>query len=152
MCLYIQSVSEEGHIQVLSPALAPGNTVRPSSSDIRFHMVQANHIKGRPLVNQTTGMRHGYGRLLAAANDEPFHGTPGKIALSVFLFLAAGLCEIGGGWLIWHALRGGLVPPPERWWQSPTALLYIAAGGVTLVGYGYAPFLPPSLPVPLLTA
>jgi len=30
-----------------------------------------------------------------------------KIVSSVFLFLVAGLCEIGGGWLIWQWLREG---------------------------------------------
>ena len=29
------------------------------------------------------------------------------IAKSTGLFLAAGLCEIGGGYLIWQWLRGG---------------------------------------------
>ena len=30
-----------------------------------------------------------------------------KIVSSVFLFLVAGLCEIGGGWLVWQWLREG---------------------------------------------
>ena len=30
-----------------------------------------------------------------------------KVVSSVFLFLVAGLCEIGGGWLIWQWLREG---------------------------------------------
>jgi len=83
-------------------------------------------------------MEDRYRELLSTAKNDSFHWTPSKIALSVFLFLAAGLCEIGGGWLVWHALRGGLVPPPQKWWQSPKAPLYAAAGSVTLVGYGCA--------------
>ena len=78
-------------------------------------------------------------RLLLDTQDEAFHWTAPKIVLSVFLFLAAGVCEIGGGWLIWHSLRGKLLPEPQRWWQSPKAYLYVVAGGVTLVGYGYDP-------------
>ena len=78
-------------------------------------------------------------RLLLDTKDEAFHWTAPKIVLSVFLFLAAGVCEIGGGWLIWHALRGKLLPEPQKWWQSPKAYLYVVAGGVTLVGYGYDP-------------
>ncbi len=30
-----------------------------------------------------------------------------QIPYSVFLFLVAGLCEIGGGWLVWQWLREG---------------------------------------------
>jgi len=30
-----------------------------------------------------------------------------KILISVILFIAAGLCEIGGGWLMWQWLREG---------------------------------------------
>jgi len=88
-------------------------------------------------------MEDRYRELLSTAKNDSFHWTPSKIALSVFLFLAAGLCEIGGGWLVWHALRGGLVPPPQKWWQSPKAPLYAAAGSVTLVGYGFLPTLQP---------
>jgi hypothetical protein len=29
------------------------------------------------------------------------------VANSLFLFLLAGLCEIGGGWLVWQWLREG---------------------------------------------
>lgn len=31
--------------------------------------------------------------------------TPATVALSCFLFVAAGVCEVGGGWLVWKALR-----------------------------------------------
>jgi drug/metabolite transporter superfamily protein YnfA len=33
---------------------------------------------------------------------EEFKWTVGKVFLSLFLFLAAGLAEIGGGWLVWQ--------------------------------------------------
>ena len=50
-----------------------------------------------------------------------------KILSSVFLFMMAGLCEIGGGYLVWQAIRGG-----KGWFA---ALL----GGLALVLYGIIP-------------
>lgn len=49
----------------------------------------------------------------------------------VLLFLAAGLAEIGGGWLVWQWLREG------RPW--PVGLL----GGLVLVAYGVIPTFQP---------
>ena len=48
---------------------------------------------------------------------------------SVVLFVLAGLCEIGGGWLIWKWLRDGR----PAWWGL--------AGGLALVLYGVLPTL-----------
>jgi drug/metabolite transporter superfamily protein YnfA len=31
--------------------------------------------------------------------------TVGEVALSVVLFIVAGLLEIGGGWLVWQTIR-----------------------------------------------
>ncbi len=50
-----------------------------------------------------------------------------NVIRSVGLFVAAGLAEIGGGYLIWRWLREG------AWW--PVGL----AGAVVLVGYGIIP-------------
>ncbi len=50
-----------------------------------------------------------------------------KIAQSVVLFVLAGLCEIGGGYLVWQAIRGG-----KGW---PIGIL----GGLVLVLYGIIP-------------
>lgn len=51
---------------------------------------------------------------------------------SAFLFLVAGLAEIGGGYLVWRAIRNG-------------ASLWVAvAGAVLLVAYGVIPTLQPS--------
>src|SRR5262245_18453895 len=51
----------------------------------------------------------------------------GAIARSVCIFIAAGICEIGGGYLVW------------RWWREgagwPAGLL----GSLTLVLYGFLP-------------
>ena len=81
-------------------------------------------------------------RLLASADgssEQSFRWTATKVILSIFLFLAAGLCEIGGGWLVWQAVRGKFKPVESRWWQSPRAVGSAVAGSVILVGYGFLP-------------
>ena len=50
-----------------------------------------------------------------------------RFALSVLLFAAAGLCEIGGGWLVWQFWREG------RGWA------FGAAGAAALLLYGVIP-------------
>jgi small multidrug resistance family-3 protein len=55
-----------------------------------------------------------------------------EIAKSVFLFLVAGLCEIGGGYLVWLWLREG------------KNLLLGVMGGIVLVLYGVIPTLQPA--------
>ena len=47
-----------------------------------------------------------------------------KILLSVGIFVLAGLCEIGGGYLVWLWLRDG-----KSWWMG-------LLGGVILMAYG----------------
>jgi small multidrug resistance family-3 protein len=54
---------------------------------------------------------------------------PSLLVRSLSLFVLAGLCEIGGGWLIWKWLRDGR----PGWW----GLL----GGAILVLYGIVPTL-----------
>jgi small multidrug resistance family-3 protein len=46
------------------------------------------------------------------------------ILKSIFLFILAGLCEIGGGYLIWLTLREN-----KPWWVG-------AIGSLILIGYG----------------
>ena len=46
------------------------------------------------------------------------------ILKSVSIFILAGLCEIGGGYLVWLTLREG-----KPWWVG-------TLGGLILVGYG----------------
>jgi drug/metabolite transporter superfamily protein YnfA len=54
------------------------------------------------------------------------------VILQVYgLFLLAGLAEIGGGWLIWQALRES-----KQWWWA-------LCGSVVLVAYGFIPTLQP---------
>ena len=55
-----------------------------------------------------------------------------KIVSSVFLFLAAGLCEIGGGWLVWQWLREG------------RNLSWGLIGAFVLILYGIIPTLQPA--------
>lgn len=50
-----------------------------------------------------------------------------EIAKSILIFLLAGLCEIGGGYLMWLWLRGG-----KPFWLG-------AIGAVVLVFYGIIP-------------
>jgi small multidrug resistance family-3 protein len=54
------------------------------------------------------------------------------IARSVLLFVLAGLCEIGGGYLVWQWLREG------------RALLWGALGGAALFLYGVIPTFQPA--------
>jgi small multidrug resistance family-3 protein len=46
-----------------------------------------------------------------------------KIGRSVVLFIVAGLCEIGGGWLVWQWLREG---KSSTWglWGAAVLILY----------------------------
>ena len=54
------------------------------------------------------------------------------LVVKVFvLFIAAGLAEIGGGWLVWQAAREG-----KPWWWA-------AVGSFVLVAYGFIPTLQP---------
>ena len=75
--------------------------------------------------------------LLAMA--QTFDWTAPKILLSVFLFFAAGIAEIGGGWLVWQAVRGRGSVNGKRWWEDRRFLLYLVAGSLCLVAYGFIP-------------
>ena len=62
-----------------------------------------------------------------AEAEAEFKWTAGNAALSVFLFVASGLLEVGGGWLVWQAVR------EKRPW-------YFGLGGVAaLAVYGFVP-------------
>jgi small multidrug resistance family-3 protein len=55
-----------------------------------------------------------------------------KIAITLFFFFVAGLCEIGGGYLVWLWLRDGM-----SWMLG-------ALGGFVLFLYGVVPTFQPS--------
>eukprot|EP00752_Nemacystus_decipiens_P005683 g5143.t1 len=48
-------------------------------------------------------------------------------AWSIAVFVLAGGCEIGGGWLVWQAVRENR----PRWWAIPGVLLLASYGFVT---------------------
>jgi len=54
------------------------------------------------------------------------------VGSSVFLSLIAGLCEIGGGWLVWQWLREG------------KGLAWGLVGGMVLILYGIVPTFQPA--------
>lgn len=71
--------------------------------------------------------------------EDGFHWTAPKIVLSLFLFILAGLAEIGGGWLVWQAVRGRCKVQGKPWWQNRKAVMCVILGSLSLVGYGFIP-------------
>jgi small multidrug resistance family-3 protein len=55
-----------------------------------------------------------------------------KVTSSVFLFLLAGLCEIGGGWLVW------------QWLREDRSFSWGLAGAIVLIAYGVIPTFQPA--------
>ena len=55
-----------------------------------------------------------------------------KILLSISIFVLAGLCEIGGGYMVWLWLR-----EQKHWW-------YGVVGGIILILYGIVATLQPA--------
>jgi len=55
-----------------------------------------------------------------------------RVIVSAGLFVLAGLCEIGGGYLVW------------RWWRSGGGVLAGVAGALLLVAYGFVPTYQPA--------
>ncbi|MEW5316388.1 MAG: hypothetical protein WDW38_007765 [Sanguina aurantia] len=56
----------------------------------------------------------------------------GLVFASLGIFLLAGLAEIGGGWLVWQAIRNN-----KPWY-------YALAGSAVLIAYGFIPTLQPN--------
>ena len=54
------------------------------------------------------------------------------VARSIVLFIIAGLCEIGGGWLVW------------QFWRERRSALFGLAGAVALLLYGVIPTYQPA--------
>lgn len=55
-----------------------------------------------------------------------------KLSLSVALFMVAGLCEIGGGWLVW------------QWLREDKGNVWGLCGAVVLILYGIIPTFQPA--------
>lgn len=55
-----------------------------------------------------------------------------SVAFSLFLFVLAGILEIGGGYSIWIALRENKMP-----------IVFVPVGIIALIGYGFVPTLQP---------
>lgn len=54
------------------------------------------------------------------------------IVRSIALFIAAGLCEIGGGWFVW------------QFWREGRGAVFALAGAVALLLYGVIPTYQPA--------
>jgi small multidrug resistance family-3 protein len=78
-----------------------------------------------PISNRLTEQAVGHA-------GESFQWTAVTIVQAIALFVAAGVAEIGGGWLVWKAVRSN-----KPWWW---ALL----GSLVLVLYGFLPTLQPT--------
>jgi small multidrug resistance family-3 protein len=72
--------------------------------------------------------------------DDSFTWTTRNIIVSLTLFVLAGIAEIGGGWLVWKAVRGhgssSRKAQPPWWWA--------VVGSFVLVLYGFLPTLQPT--------
>jgi drug/metabolite transporter superfamily protein YnfA len=79
-----------------------------------------------PVDDQAAVIRAEEG-ILQERPAKPF--TAKRFAREAALFVLAGVCEIGGGWLIWQTLRE---KKPASW---------AIAGGVLLLAYGVVPTL-----------
>ena len=66
--------------------------------------------------------------------DESFQWTTVTVIQAIALFIAAGVAEIGGGWLVWKAVRGD---PNKPWWWA-------LIGSLVLILYGFLPTLQPT--------
>ncbi len=112
----------------------PGGTPSPPHTQLRLLAVVAS-------VGSFSGLRHvdvpakclPRGALSAAFNV----GDLGRMDLptisrSVFLFVLAGLCEIGGGWLVW------------QWFRSGRSVALGVLGGLVLFLYGIVPTFQPA--------
>lgn len=76
---------------------------------------------------------------MAVTAPDDFYWSAPKVVLSLFLFLLAGLAEIGGGWLVWQAVRDIATGSQTQWWRDKRAVAYAVVGGCTLVAYGFIP-------------
>lgn len=91
---------------------------------------------GNSRISNTVMLESGSEAADAESSDEPtsssFQWTAKSAVLAVVLFVVAGVCEIGGGWMVWKAIREG----KQFWWAI--------IGSLILVAYGFIPTLQPT--------
>ena len=68
-------------------------------------------------------------------NDSSFHWTAVTVLQALALMILAGFAEIGGGWMVFQAVRAE--DPRRPWWWA-------VVGSVILVAYGFIPTLQPT--------
>ena len=111
---------------VPTTAFQPALTRRTALKTATPPAFSTSATRRRPcLAVSAGGASPGGGRLAALLRALRSAGTVSG------LFLAAGLAEISGGWLVWKAVREGA----PRWWA--------ACGGLVLAAYGFIPCLQP---------
>ena len=71
-----------------------------------------------------------------ANSNSEFEWTAATVAQALALFVAAGMAEIGGGWLVWKAVRDSKNNSIPWWWAL--------VGSLVLVVYGFLPTLQPT--------
>jgi small multidrug resistance family-3 protein len=111
-------------------------------SDGQHQALTANGIRGlngEPHASNDNVIRSEFAEAAdaeAASTSEEttssFHWTAKSAVLSVVLFVVAGVCEIGGGWMVWKAIREG----KQFWWAI--------IGSAILIAYGFIPTLQPT--------
>ena len=106
-------------------AFQPALTRRTALRTATPPAFSASATRRRPCLAVSAGGASPGGRLAALLRALRSAGTVSG------LFFAAGLAEIGGGWLVWKAVREGA----PRWWA--------ACGALVLAAYGFIPCLQP---------
>jgi small multidrug resistance family-3 protein len=71
-------------------------------------------------------------QIISEEEVESFQWTAATAIQALALFVAAGVAEIGGGWLVWKAVRDA-----KPWWWA-------LAGSLVLIVYGFLPTLQPT--------
>jgi drug/metabolite transporter superfamily protein YnfA len=81
--------------------------------------------------NSTTSINEG-DNVRSSDDGDSFDWTALAVLQAVAVFVASGFAEIGGGWLVWKAVRDG-----KPWWWA-------VVGSLILIIYGFLPTLQPT--------
>jgi len=85
-----------------------------------------------PMTDEAKDSDSGSASSNDVGGDTSFHWTVATVFQSIGVFIAAGLAEIGGGWLVWKAVR----EDKPAWWA--------VLGSLILILYGFIPTLQPT--------